>query len=287
MLVRSVMSCLQASLRFGAYALLDAAQATVRIILVVAAGWAGIKLAGAYVAAYGLGAAAVLAPGLVLVGRSFSLGRLADAHDRRGALRYAAATSVVVALGTVTGRSDLLILEGRIGAEPAALYAAALHIASVLSLLGGYVSVVSQPRVLAWARAGMLGRLVAMNLGVGTILGVAAIGFTALVPGLVGWLFGGAFSSAAPLVTILVIGTSLDLLIMPLLLPYALQWFPRYALVAEACLTAAFLAIAFGSPGLDPASMAWLATGIRAGKLGAYLGVFLVGARSLQTRISR
>ena len=193
-------------------------------------------------------------------------------------LRYAGATSLIVALGTVTGRSDILIVEGRIGAEAAAGYAAALHVASILSLLGGYVSVVSQPRILAWARAGRLGWMVTANAAAAATIGVAAIGFTLLWPGLLGWLFGEAFAGAAPLLTILVIGTSLDLMIMPLLLPYALQWQPRRALLAECGVTLAFLVLALGTLGVSAESMAWLVTGVRAAKLAAYLAIFLTGS---------
>jgi O-antigen/teichoic acid export membrane protein len=286
MLLRSSMNYLQVRFRFAAYSVFDLVQATARFLLVLVACWLGAKFADIYLGMYGLGALIAFLIGVAWVKQSFLVAPWPDGGDRSALLRHAGIVSLVVLLGTITGRSDVLILEARGGAEWAGQYAAALHIASVVTLLSGYISVVSQPRIIPWIREGRMTRLVRRNLVVGTWLAFATVSAVAFLPELVAWVFGSAFLYDGPLLAILMIGTCFDLLLMPLLLPYALQLVPRYALMIECLVVTGYFVVLLIIPDINPMSMAWVVTAVRGSKFVFYLGLFVTTRLSVQSSSS-
>jgi O-antigen/teichoic acid export membrane protein len=168
----------------------------------------------------------------------------------------------------------------------AGLYAAAFHIASVVTLLAGYISVVSQPRIVAWVRDRRAAGFVRLNMLLGIAASIVIIGVSYLLPQLVIWVFGDAYAAARPLLTILLFGACLDLLIMPVLLTFALQLLPRQALVTEAVIAAVFFATVFTIDGLDPMTMAWIVSAVRGAKLLSYLGIFVFRQDAAQSSSS-
>ena len=215
-----------------------------------------------------------------------SIAPLPDREDRRAVLQHAGLVSLIIILGTLTGRSDILILEARIGAESAGLFAAAFHMASVVTLLAGYISVVSQPRIVAWVRDGTIARYVRLNLTLGIAAAIVIVAVSFLLPQLVVWVFGDAYADARQLFNILLFGACFDLLIMPILLSFALQLMPRQALIAEAVITVGFFAAVFAIDGLGPMTMAWIVTAVRGIKLLFYLGLFVVRQDAAQSSSS-
>jgi len=286
MAARSVMNYLQVNLRFGTYSSLDLLLASLRLLFVCIAAYIGVMTAGPYVALYGLGALLIVLFGLFRFRQNYLLAPWPERDDGRAMLRHAGLVSLVIMLGTLTGRSDILILEARAGAESAGLYAAAFHMASVVTLLAGYISVVSQPRILAWVRDGRASGLVRLNMMLGIAASIVIVGVSYLLPQLVIWIFGDAYADARPLLNILLFGACLDLLIMPILLSFALQLLPRLALIAEAIIAAGFFAAVFAIDGLGPLTMAWIVTAVRGAKLLCYLGMFAFRQDAVQSSSS-
>ena len=100
-------------------------------------------------------------------------------------------------------------------------------------------------------------------------------------------VFGPGFAGSSSLLRILAIGTSIDLLCMPVAMTFLLQFRPRLAVVGEFIITAAYLALAWPMADEGPTAMAWLVTGVRATKGALYVGatLYLINQRSFEPRL--
>ena len=177
-------------------------------------------------------------------------------------------------LGTITGRTDLLFLANQAPPSEVAQYAGASQLASIASLLAGYASVVAQPIVIPAARRGQAPRLLAES----AVLAVIAAGAFLSAAWRFGDIimrgaYGPGFEDAWPLLRILTVGTSIDLLTMPVAMTFLLQFRSRTALYGEFLITVVYLALAWPIADAGPTAMAWLVTAVRAAK-----GVLYVGA---------
>jgi len=272
--LRGTAAYMQLQLRFRTYALLDMVAALIRLASVTLLFYLGIKIAPPYVAVYGLSAAATFLIGLLLIRQSYMWAPRPSAQDRRSIMRFFGATSAIIILGTISGRADILILSAMNPGESTGFYAAAAHIAVLVTLLASYAGVIVQPRVIDYAKQGRLWVLLRLNIIGGTILSVLAIPVALwLVPWFVPLLFGEAFLPSIGILQILIIGTCIDLFTMPVLQTFAIQLCSRATLTGEAVVTILFLAGAPFAAEHSPMAMAWLVTIVRILKLCIYAGI--------------
>jgi len=276
LLARSSAAALQASRRFRAYSLYDAALALARLGALAAAALLGAERAETYLFAQGAATFTVFLLGLIFVPQPFLLAANPSRRDWLSLGAFLGAVAWVIALGTVTGRADAPILALRQPPEVVGWYGAAAQLAAAATLLAGYASVVAQPRLVQLALRDRLGAAMALNAlaAAGVAVG-AVVGGLWIAPWLVPALFGESFHNAVPALQILLVGVTLDVLFMPVAMTYALQLRPRVAAAGETVVTAVFLALAPLAAGEGLLAMAWLATGVRCAKCLLYMGVAL------------
>ena len=141
-------------------------------------------------------------------------------------------------------------------------------------MLAGYASVVAQPRIIEWARAGRLsGVLLANAAGAGGVCLVLALVGTFVLPRLVPFLFGAAFVPTVAVAQVLLAGSCADMFFMPVPMTFVLQMWPRTALWGEAAITLFFLGMVGAAGRAGVVEMAWLATAVRVLKLVFYGGL--------------
>lgn len=274
LLIRGTAVHLQVRLLFHRYAVLDAAQGCLRLLAIAALLAAGIHQAEWYLAAYGLAAALVFASGIVWIPQPYMLARWPERSDARAIFAFLGSTAGIVILGTVTGRSDVLFLTALGNAERAGHYAAAAHMATVVTMLAVYGAIVCQPRVIPAAQAGRLGELVRWNLlgaaGIAVVaVPVSLFVFDPLVPA----LLGSDYAPAVPILKLLVIGTCADIFFMPVMMTFAIQMHPRTSLACEVGVTLVFLVAAPLAAVHGPMAMAGVATVVRLVKFACYAGI--------------
>lgn len=277
LLLRGYAVQLQVAQRFRLYAALDVALALLRIggVLVV---WWLVSTAGAftYFAIYAMAAFVVLAVAALRMPQGLLRRPMPGRADLRALGAYVAGTAGIVVLGTVTGRADVPLVSAVLGAEATGYYGVGTQLAAVGTMLATYVGIVTQPRVLGLARAGQLGRAVVLNaIGAGLLVLLLVLAGPTLLPLLVPWLFGDGFAASLPVVEILLWGTCIDFLIMPFLLPYALQLETRNCLRGEFVITMIYLLGMLWALGHGIVAVAWLVTGIRLIKLCFYSLLYL------------
>jgi len=282
LLARSVGTGLQIRHKFRIYSLIDLGQGCVRLAAFVTLGVAHYAKAGIYIMAYGLAGFCTALCGIGMLGQKYLLGSWPGKFDRERMLRYCGFSSGIVALGTVTGRGDLLMLAFFKGSNNVAAYGAASLVAMLVAQFALYTSVLTQPRVLKLAREGELRRFFAGNAVV--VFFVAIIAAVVMSPAVlksgVGMLFGHGFEQTIPILQVLLFGAVVDLLIVPVLMVFCIQACPRQVFAGEAVICALFLtaaaAAATGHLGNNiEESMAWVAAFARIAKLALYGGLFL------------
>lgn len=279
LLLRATATFLQARMRFDRYAAVDVIQALLRLGL--ALGLALVPGAGpaGYLLAYGGTSLLLFLLFTAVIPQPYLRAPWPEREDARAVLAFAGLTSLVVGLSTLTGRLDVVLLAATSAPELGA-YAVAAQLAGLATLLAGYVSVVTQPRILPAAREGTLRRLLALNGALAAAVAAIALPLGPwLAEPAVALVFGDAYRPAAALLLVLLIGTWIDLLSMPVLIPFALQMRLRSALAIEVAVTAAFLIAAPLAAREGVLAMAWVMTAVRAGKLAGYLGLFLTARR--------
>ncbi len=274
LLNRSVATYLQVRLRFGMYSLLDVVQGALRAVVVAMLGFAGANTAVAYLAGLVGAAVALLMISFRFISQPYLVAKWPDRRDALGVFRFLGATTGVIVLGTLTGRTDLLFLAHAAQPDELAKYAGASQLASVASLIAGYASVVAQPMLIPGARRGQMPRLLAESAAFAAIAGGVLLTVVWLFGDVVmRGVFGTAFEAAWPLLRVLTAGTCIDLLCMPVAMMFVLQLRPRLALLGELVIAVAYLTMAWPVSDFGPAAMAWLVTGVRAAKGLLYLGV--------------
>ena len=274
LMARGVAAFLQADRRFGAYALLDFAQGAGRVVAVAVLVLLGVKHAEGYLGAFGAAHVVLLLFCAIFLRQPYLTARWPGRSDTAALSRFLRLIAGIVVMGTVTGRTDLLFLSARREASELGHYAGAAQLAGVLTLLASYASVVVQPSLMAAVRRGRLSQLMRENLVIALALGACATAATYFLGGSVlATVFGESYREAHVLLSVLVIGTSLDLLCMPVPMTFALQFKPRTALLGELVITVVYLVLAVWFAERGALAMAWLVTGIRCAKAALYVGV--------------
>lgn len=276
LLARSAAVRLQVERRFGRYAALDGIQGGLRLLAITAAIGLGQRSAEAFLAAHAVGSALAFVVGFSMVPREYLRAPWPGRRDLREAAVHAGFMAAIVVLGTITGRADVPILASARSAEEAGHYAVALQVATLLTLLASYASVVMQPRVLQVAREGRVATLWRWNaVGAAAVSAVAAALALWILPSLIPCLFGARYAAAVPIVAVLLVGTCADLFFMPVLMMFSIQVSPAASLAGEALIALGFFGVlaAFGAG--DTMAMAWLVTAVRCAKLLLYAGITL------------
>jgi O-antigen/teichoic acid export membrane protein len=279
--LRSTAVSLQVQLRFQAYARLDVLLALGRLLAVAALWLAGVRSAGPYLASYGALAMGVFAWTLRVVPQPFLRHGLPEPRDRGRIAAFAGITGATGALGTVTGRADVLVLASLRPSAELGLYGAGAQITAVLSLLAAYAGVVFQPRILPWARDGRTRSVLALALAGGAVIGAcAAAAGVALAPWLVERLYGAEYRECVSILQVLLVAAGIDFLGLPILMHMAVQLHPRAAFAGE-LLTLAVFAVAapLAAAQAGALGIAWTGVGIRLVKLAVYVAAVLRGSR--------
>jgi O-antigen/teichoic acid export membrane protein len=282
LLARSVGTGLQIRERFKAYSMVDLLQGMARLTAFLVLGLTHHAKAGLYVIAYGLAGFITAISGFGLLGQRYLLGMWPNKRDAGRMLRYAGFSSGIVALGTITGRGDLLILGFVKGADNVSAYGAASLLAMLVAQFALYTSVLTQPRVLRMAKEGELRRFFAANAAFVFVIGIAAavLMSPAILGRLISLVFGHGFNETIPILRVLLFGAVVDLLIVPVLMVFCIQTCPKQVFTGEALICMAFLAAAgcaaTGRLGASAAvAMAWVAAVARVAKLILYGGLFM------------
>ena len=243
--MRGTACALQLGLRFDRFAWLDVAQAVSRLLVVLALVYLGTHGAETYLGAYGIVTAMAFFAGLVWIPQPYLRTRWPAAADLRALVEFGSVSTAGAVLGALTARADVLFLAARSPAAEVGHYGAAAQLAMALTLLASFMGVVLQPRVIPLAQTGGLPRVLGWNVLLAVALGgpLLAIGIWA-APVLVPVLFGTGFADTVPIFRVLLLGTFLDFLSLPVLLHVILQLFPRVVLAVELCVTAVFLVAA-------------------------------------------
>ena len=281
-LLRSTFAWLQTALRFKAYAILDGLNGILRIGATCAVGFLGMRSAEAFLAVLAGAIAGAYLGSLLLFRQPYLTAPRASRADTHAILGFFGATAAILILGSFTGRSDIFFVKRLVSAEAAGFYASGAQIASTITMLASYACVILQPRLMH-AGAASIRRLALLSLAVGALAGLALLPASVLLGAWgLGLVFGEAYRAAQPILTILLIGTCLDVIFMPVLMTFALQVRPRASLAGEVVITAGFIG-AIATLGHDGAiTIAWIATGARAAKLVLYSWLALSAPRTTE-----
>jgi len=269
--IRGTSAYLQIGKRFKIYSVFDTVQAAARHVFLAGAIVFGARSAESFVGVFGASALTLFVLFLVFMRQPYLTARWPERRDAREILKFITATAGIITLGTITGRADIPILSAYADAETVGVYAVAAQLSMLAMMLASYASVVFQPRVIDFARQGRLGKLIIGNVIAAAVIGAAATpvaiwGLPILVPA----IFGDAYIASVPILQILLVGTLLDILFMPVLMTFALQVRPKRALIGEAVITLGFFAcVPLVSDGMMY-TLAWLMTGVRVAKMLLY-----------------
>lgn len=282
LMARSTATCLQNRREFRLYSAIDFLQGMLRAGGFIVLAWLGRPTAASFIGIYALAAAGAAAGGWCFLGQWHLFGRWPGRADALRLMGYCGYTGGIVALGTITGRGDMMVLALQRGTGGSAAYGMASQLAQLLTQVAMYASVLTQPRILGLERQGRLRGLLALNLvvvGCVGLLVMAVGGPWSILPRVLEAL-GPGFSGSAPLLRILLLGVVLDWVLLPLLMVYCLQVCPREAFLGEIMITVLFAgAVASAVAGvwswpIEPL-LAVVAVLGRAAKLVLYLGLFL------------
>lgn len=285
LLARGTSAYIQSQRRFRQYSLFDASLALSRLIALGVVGALGAARAETYLYAQAAGTIAVFGAGLATIRQPYLTAPWPARRDARAMLSFLGAMTAVIALGTITGRADVPILALFQAPAEVGAYSAGAQLAAAATMFAGYAAVIVQPRLIPAIRVGLLPRALAANVLAALAAGVAGAAVAIwLAPWLATTLFGASFESAAPVLRVLIVGTILDLLFMPVPMTYALQLRPRASALGETFITTVFLALAPFVAREGLLAMAWLATGVRGGKCLLYFSLTLTDLRHAPTR---
>ncbi|MDQ8180651.1 hypothetical protein [Pelagicoccus sp. SDUM812005] len=281
-LARSVALSLQMAGRFRLYSKLDVSQGALRMFGFCLLALFGAVSAEGFLFCYAAVGVLVVFWACGALGMRPVFGRLPSGKDASQFLSGLGAIFVVLALGAVTGRADLLALSLQVDESSLAAYGAASQLTQLLSQLALYACVVTQPKVVRVWERGALARYVVANVG-------AAVGVGALC-GLAFWLgmgefvvrllFGEDFSATVGILEIMVWGGIVDLLVVPVFMTLGILKAPRMSAVAEAVVFIFFVVACgflLGRGGLEwwLHGMAWIFVGTRLLKLVFYVAIVL------------
>jgi O-antigen/teichoic acid export membrane protein len=275
-LVRSAAVRLQADSRFAGYAALDGLQGITRFVAVAVALACGLRSAEALLVAYAMGTALAIVGGWRLSPIRFLREPWPGRGDLREAALHVALTVGIVVCGTLTGRADIPLVASARSAEDAGMYAVAVQVSMLLTMLASYYSVVMQPRILRLATDGQLAASWRRNAAWALVVSLATAAAAAwALPTLLPGFFGPRYVPAVPIAQVLLVGTCLDLFCMPVSMVFSIQRFPIASLASEAALALAFFGVASTFASMSTLAVASLVTGVRAVKLLVYSAITL------------
>ena len=234
LLLRSILVHLQASGRFILYGLCDLIHSLLK--------FGGISLLMLWwtpepehiLAAFALAPLSIALFGAVLVGRGGRLGaepRGRPLTELAQQIKWFLATYVVTAS---VSRMDIFLLTHWSNLEQVGLFSAAQAFAAIPELLGTYMAVVLNPKVIPYCREGRFlaffrrFQLLCLAAG-GLILGIAVLGQELFL----GTLLPSSFARSADLFLILLPGCLVSMAVFPLVLPYLMFVRPRFFLLMD------------------------------------------------------
>ncbi|MGQ8367338.1 oligosaccharide flippase family protein [Glaciecola sp. 1036] len=287
LIVRSSACYFQINQLFAEYAKFDGLQGLLRLVFVGVFILLGVQSASFYVAIYGLGSLCAFVVFFTLIKQNFYFAKTPDKNDKRKIMSYIGVTSFIVVLSTITGKADIPILSTMGTAEETGHYSAAMQIAMIGTLMASYMAVVFYPKVVEMAKQGTLAGMIKLNLWSALAISVFCVPVAIyLVPLVLPLIFGEQFQPSILILQILFVGICADFVVMPILLPFALQQTANKILVGEIVITLLFFIGIFTIPSLDALKMALLVSGIRVLKMSLYLSVtvhFLVHNKKSET----
>lgn len=274
-LVRSVSTAMQSDLRFVRYFSVDAGQGAIRAVAVLALALFAARQAEWYMATLAVSAGAILIAALTAGSRQLWRSSWPTRADVRAIGRFTLITSGVIALGTVTGRTDVLLLfYGHADGIPH--YAGAVQLASIATMLAAYATITAQPHLIPARREGRIPMLIAGSAAVAAILGAMLVLLTwRYGDSIAATVLGADFAAAGHLLFILMIGTVGDLVCMPVAMTFVIQTHPRHALWGELAMMMAYLVLGLTLAAGNAEWMAWLVTAIRLAKALFYVATAL------------
>lgn len=287
LLARSVAVNLQIKRRFGTYSRLDAVQSLLRLATFTLVGVAGSATAAGLLYGYALVGLLVVAWGMGSgILRGVATG-VPDLGESQRLLAPIGAMFLIVACGAATGRGDILVLSLVVEEATLAPYGVASQVTLLLSQLALYMSVVTQPRILADQREGRLDRLAIVNVWFFLLACLCCwIAWqSGAVEWMIVWTFGEAYLPALPLLRILILGGLADLLIVPVFMTLAVLSDRRLAAAGEGVIAVAFfvaLGYVVSSASADQRliAVAWIFVSARVAKLVLY-GLLFAKLRNL------
>jgi len=269
-LLRSTFAWLQSTVRFKTYAALDALNGVLRIGAMIGVGLLGMRSAEAFLGVFAGAVLGTYLGSLVFIPQPYILAPRPSRQDVGAILSYLGPTAVILILGTFTGRSDVFFVKRLDSAEAAGLYAAAAQIASIITMFASYACLVLQPRLLHAGTASVR-RLALLSVGVGFASALVLLpGVHFLGPWGLDLVFGQEFRPAAAVLSVLMIGTCLDLIFMPVLMTYAMQARAHASMAGEIAITVAYIGLMSYVGDRGMLMIAFVATATRGLKLVLY-----------------
>lgn len=274
LLLRGTSVFLQNRKEFRRYAVLDTAAGLARLAATLALFLLGLGGAGAYLSGYGLATLLIFLSAILVFPQPYLLARMPSREDAHFCLRLVGLILGVAVFGNLNAKADMVVATSFYGPAAAGQYAVAYQIAQSGTVLAFFAGVVAQPRIIPMALDGTLGRLVGTNLlavlAAALLLAPLALRY---LPAVLSWVFGEAFAPAAGITLILLLGVLAEWLIIPVMLPVAMQAFPVGVLAGEGALLACYAAgvALVKNHGID--AFAWLVAGNRLAHLAFYAGL--------------
>jgi len=224
------MAILQGRKRFGLYAVLSVAINSVRFAVIGTLAWWSIGRAVAYYGSFFAAPPLAVLFAVVLVTltlrRDAKLGH-ADVSYRK-LIRFVIPLAAMSAATMLFRVADVFMLKALTSGEVVANYGLAYQVAFVFPLLTMAMFTVLLPKVAAMTTADELRRYHRRVLSVYPIVLVAAVAAMFLLPPALSLVFGDKYTSAVPVLRILVMAFGLNLILNPLsLILYALDR-PQY-----------------------------------------------------------
>lgn len=271
LMVRSSACYLQINKQFKRYSRLDTIQGVFRVSITSLLFVSGCTSVSIYLSVYGISAALAFFIFLFAHKQKFILASSPEPADRATMFSYIGVTSIIIILGSVTGRADLPLLSIMGNAEEVGFYSVATQLAMAGTLLASYFAIVFQPKVIQMAKDRVLGSAINKNMMLGALLVLVGLPLASyLSPIIIPLMFGEMFVESAPIFNIIIIGIIADFMIMPILMPYAIQAIPERILIGETIILVAFFLCVFIFFQISALTMAWIVTAIRIAKLALY-----------------
>jgi O-antigen/teichoic acid export membrane protein len=272
LVTRSTACHFQINHLFKDYAKLDGLQGLIRLIIVGLLIVLGVTSASQYAAVYGLGSLFAFVIYLKLIKQPFFFAATPDKTDRKKISTYIGVTSFIVILSTFTGKADIPFLSALSTGKETGYYSAAMQIAMIGTLMASYMAVVFQPRVIEMSKQGSLYGMIKINIWIALAISLLCIPVAIyIIPVIIPFIFGEQFLPSVLILQILLVGICADFVVMPILLPFALQQLANKILIGEIVITALFFVAIFTITSLDAVKMAILVSSIRVLKMCLYL----------------